>query len=115
MKIDYEGRVFRSLVNSETGEVSGETRFFYHQRGDLVWAEYSGGEIVFGQLIAKVSTDDSLEMRYQHLNRRGELMTGECLSVPAVAESGKLRLHERWQWTSGDRSRGESIVEEIER
>jgi len=112
-KINYDNRVFKSVQNSETGEVSGETRFYYHQKDDLVWAEYAGGAIVFGQLLAKVSADDSLEMRYQHLNKNGELMTGKCVSTPEVSAGGKLRLIERWQWTCKDFASGESIVEEI--
>jgi hypothetical protein len=113
MKINYDGRVFKSVQNSAAGEVSGETVFHYRQKGDLVWAEYSGGEIVFGHLIAKVLEDGALEMRYQHLNRHGELMTGKCFSVPEVLPDGKIRLRENWQWTSGDFSEGESVIEEI--
>ena len=112
-KINYDNRVFKSAANSETGEVSNETRFYYHQKDDLVWAEYAGGEIVFGNLIAKVIRDDCLEMRYQHLNKSGELMTGKCFSTPEILEDGRIRLYEKWQWTSGDFSAGESIVEEI--
>lgn len=113
MKINYDNRIFKSVQNSETGEVSGETTFYYHQKENLVWAEYSGGEIVFGNLIAKVLEDDSLEMRYQHLNKKSELMTGKCFSKPEILENDKIRLHEKWQWTSGDFSKGESVVEEI--
>ncbi len=112
-KLNYDNRVFKSVQNSETGEVSSETTFYYHQKESLIWAEYSGGEIVFGNLIAKVLDDDSLEMRYQHLNAKGELMTGKCLSKPEITPNGKIRLFEQWQWTSGDFSSGESIVEEI--
>ena len=100
------------MRNSETGEVSSETVFHYHQKNNLVWAEYAGGEIVFGNLIAKVTDNDSLEMRYQHLNKNGELMTGKCFSVPETLSDGRIRLHEKWQWTSGDFSVGESIIEE---
>jgi hypothetical protein len=113
MKINYDKRVFKSVQNSETGDVSAETIFYYHQMENLVWAEYSGGEIVFGNLIAKVAENSSLEMRYQHLNRKGELMTGKCVSTPETMENGKIRLLERWQWTSGDFSKGSSTVEEI--
>jgi hypothetical protein len=28
-------------------------------------------------------------------------------------ENGKIRLYEEWQWTSGDQSKGSSILEEI--
>ena len=112
-KINYDGRTFASVVNSATGEVSSETRFHYHQKDSLVWAEYAGGEIVRGQLIATVDEAGALDMRYQHVNRRGELMTGKCVSTPEITADGRLRLHEKWQWTSGDSSAGESIVEEI--
>ena|SRR5215203_598628 len=112
-KINYDKRVFKSVSNSETGEVTGDTTFYYHQKDAVVWAEYVGGGIVFGNLIAKVLPDDSLEMRYQHLNERGELMTGKCFSTPEILENGKVRLHENWLWTSKHFSRGESIVEEI--
>lgn len=112
-KINYDNRTFKSVANSETGEVSQDTTFHYHQQDKLVWAEYAGGEIVFGSLIAKVLPDDSLEMRYRHLNKRGELMTGKCRSTPEVLSDGRLRLYEKWHWTSGDFSAGESILEQI--
>jgi hypothetical protein len=44
---------------------------------------------------------------------RGEFMAGECHSTPEVLPDGRIRLHERWQWTTGDRSRGESVIEEV--
>ena len=114
MKINYDDRIFTSLENSQSGEVSQETVFHYHQTGNLVWAEYKGGEIVFGSLIAKVDEGGNLEMRYQHLNAKGELMTGKCFSKPELLPDGRIRLHEKWQWTCGDFSSGESVIEEIE-
>ena len=112
-KINYNNKKFASIENSKTGEVSGDTVFHYHQKDDLVWAEYAGGEIVFGTLIAKVLENYALEMRYQHFNKSGELMTGKCFSTPEILRDGRIRLYEKWQWTSGDFSKGESIVEEI--
>lgn len=114
-EISYDNRKFSSVRNSETGEVSAETVFHYHQKDNFVWAEYAGGEIVFGNLIAKVIERGCLEMRYQHLNKAGELMTGKCFSAPEILADGRIRLFEKWQWTSGDFSAGESIVEEISR
>jgi len=115
MKIDYNSRSFVSVSNSESGEVGAETIFNYHQKDDVVWAEYEGGAIVFGTLIAKVLADDSLDMRYQHVNREGELMTGFCKSAPEILSDGRIRLYETWQWTCGDYSKGESVVEEIKK
>ncbi|GAB3964804.1 hypothetical protein GCM10028806_02910 [Spirosoma terrae] len=109
----YNNKLFRSVNNTPNGEVSGDTLFQYHQEGKVVWAEYSGGAIVKGFLLAALLEDNSLDMRYEHINQQGDLMTGRCHSVPEHLSDGRLRLHEQWQWTSGDLSSGESIVEEI--
>jgi hypothetical protein len=47
----YEGKTFRSVSNSATGDVSSETRFRYHQEGELVWASYEAGTVRFGTLV----------------------------------------------------------------
>ena len=108
----YDNKVFRSVTNTSNGEVSSETQFHYHQQGQVVWAEYAGGAIIKGALIATVQDDGSLDMRYAHVNTQGELMTGRCHSTPERLPDGRIRLLERWQWTSGDHSSGESVVEE---
>ena len=112
-RINYDNRRFVTVSKSDNGEVGSATVFHYRHEGDVVWATYRGGSIVFGSLIAKVDEGDGLDMRYQHLNSAGELMTGKCLSTPEVLPDGRLRLREVWQWTSGDFSRGESIIEEV--
>ncbi len=112
-KINYNNRRFRAFSNSDTGEVGAGTVFHYRQAGDVVWAEYSGGEIVRGHLIAICGDDGVLDMRYQHINIRGELMTGICVSTPEFVDDGRLRLHETWQWTSGTQASGESVLEEF--
>lgn len=112
-EINYNGRIFRSAVNSSGGEVDARTTFRYHQQGEMVWAEYAGGNIRFGQMIGLILPDGKLEFRYQHINETGELMTGLCISTPEVLPDGRLSLRESWQWTCGDRASGESIVEEI--
>jgi hypothetical protein len=110
--INYHNKVFKPVRNTENGETSGDTIFHYRQTGNIVQAEYSGGKIQAGHLIALVDAEGKLDMRYHQVNERGELMTGICRSIPEVLSDGKIRLHERWQWTSGDYSEGSSIVEE---
>ena len=112
-EISYDGRRFRAVTNSSAGEVSSETVFRYHEQDGVVWAEYSGGGIVRGMLLAAKSADGSLDMRYQHVNGRGELMTGVCRSRLEILSDGRYRIHELWKWTCGDGSTGESTVEEI--
>lgn len=114
MKYNFEGKVFVSITNTENGEASADTFFRYHQDGDIVTAEYEGGAIVKGHLIATVLRDGQLDMRYHHINRKGELMIGKCLSTPEISEGGRIKLKEEWQWLSGDQSAGYSELVEID-
>lgn len=110
--IDLNNKIFKSEFNSENGEVSDQTIFYYSQQNEIIWAEYSGGQIVKGNLIGKV-IGNHLEFVYQHINKKNELMTGNCKSYPELIESGKIRLKEVWQWTCKDHSFGESTLIEI--
>jgi hypothetical protein len=111
--MNYEGLVFRSVANSEGGDVGQETTFHYRQEGQVVWATYSGGSVLFGTLLAKADDAGNLDMRYQHLTRDGGFKTGRCQSRPELLPDGRLRLHEHWEWTGGAEGAGVSIVEEI--
>lgn len=110
--INYNGKVFRPIVNTENGETSADTVFVYKQVGNLLTSEYSGGKIRYGHLIGLVDESGSIDMRYHQLNEKGGLMTGICKSVPEILPNGKIRLHETWEWTSGDKSTGSSVIEE---
>ncbi|KAF3352381.1 Serine/threonine-protein kinase oca2 [Verticillium dahliae VDG1] len=92
--LPYHNKIFTSASNTANGE-------------------YGGGSIVKGFLIATGADDESLDMRYEHVNVGGALMTGRCRSVPERLADGRLRMHETWRWTSGDGTAGESIVEEV--
>lgn len=110
--INYNGKIFRPISNTENGETSGETVFYYKQSGNIITSEYSGGKIKAGHLIGLVDDHGNIEMCYHQVNEKGELMTGVCFSRPEKLEDGRIRLYESWEWTSGDRSKGESIIEE---
>lgn len=111
--INYNNRRFKPFKNSENGETSDETIFEYNQRDNILTSTYSGGQIKEGHLIGLVDKDGNIEMRYHQINLKGELMTGICFSKPEILENGKMRLYETWEWTSGNKSSGESILEEI--
>ena len=105
-----DGRNFVAVQNSESGEVSEQTVFSYHQKDNAIWAEYLGGSIVKGFLVGTMDGNRCLSFSYQHLNINGELKSGSCHSRPCV-EKGKLRYYEEWQWASGEA--GTSIIEEL--
>ena len=85
----------------------------YKQEGNILTSDYAGGQIKKGHLIGLVDEQGNIEMRYHQVNAKGELMTGVCFSTPEIMENGKIRLHEAWKWTSGDGSKGNSILEEM--
>lgn len=110
MEFNLEGKIFKSVSNTENGEVGAETVFHYHQNERVVWAEYEGGDIVKGHLVANVLVSGQLDMRYHHINKRGEIMIGKCLSTPEWMNNGKIRFKEEWQWLTGDMSSGYSEI-----
>jgi hypothetical protein len=110
--INYNDKLFRPIRNTENGETSTETVFHYKQMGNILTSEYSGGKIKSGHLIGLVDPEGAIDMRYHQVNDKDELMTGICKSRPELLKNGKIRLHESWEWTSGDKSKGQSVIEE---
>lgn len=111
--MNYNNKRFRAIANSKNGETTTETIFDYKQNGNILTSTYSGGQIVSGHLIGLVDENGKIEMRYHQVNIKGELMTGVCFSEPELTTNGKIKLHEKWQWTSGDKSKGNSVLEEL--
>ena len=111
--INYNGKTFRPVTNSENGETTADTIFHYRQEGAVLTATYTGGKIISGQLIGLVDESGKIDMRYHQVNDDGVLMTGICQSIPELLPDGKIRLHEQWRWTSGDASSGQSVLEEV--
>ncbi|MGJ5640786.1 n-acetylglutamate synthase [Formosa sp. S-31] len=111
--MNYHNKRFRPVQNTINGETTADTVFEYKQEGNILTAIYRGGSITKGHLMGLVDALGNIEMCYHQINDKGELMTGRCLSKPELLPNGKLRLHETWQWTSGDCSKGQSVIEEI--
>jgi hypothetical protein len=111
--VNYNNKKFKVVQNSNNGETSSKMIFEYRQVGNILTSEYSGGEIIKGHLIGLVSENGTIQMRYHHVNFKGELMTGICSSEAKLMKNGKIRLYETWNWTSGDKSKGNSILEEV--
>ena len=113
MPINYHNKQFKPVMNSENGETSSKTIFHYKQHDQILTATYSGGQITAGHLSGLVDESGTIDMRYHQVNDKGILMTGKCKSTPQVLPDGRIRLNEKWEWTSGDLSSGESVIEEI--
>ena len=113
-KIDLDGKKFGLLVNSENGEVSTDTLFYYEQEGDLVTAEYRGGSVRSGKILARQNADNSLEMLYQCLTDEGKLKAGKAFAKVSLKENGRIQLDLKWRWLNGDKTSGTSTYIEID-
>lgn len=111
--INYHNKRFRAVQNSKNSQIAVGLVFQYQQEGEILTCDYAGGEIAKGHLIGIVDAEGVIQMRYHQVDTSGQLMTGKCTSTPELIENGKIRLHEVWQWTSGDLSNGTSVLEEV--
>jgi len=111
--VDYDGRRFRSSA-AETAAGDGRTPIgHYHQRGDVVWAEFSGGAVVRGSLVASCAQDGTLTAAYCQVLADGEVVAGSCTTTPEVLPDGRLRLREQWRRHDAAGSTGVSYIEEL--
>lgn len=111
--INYNNKRFRPISSSENSETTSDTIFVYKQNGNILTSTYKGENIIEGHLIGLVDHDGVINMRYHQINKNNELMSGVCVSKPEIDSNGKITLHESWEWTSGDKSKGTSVLEEI--
>ena len=110
LTINYNNKKFIPLKNSKNGEVNSETIFSYYQDNNIIWGDYSGGDIVKGTIVGTVKADGSLFFYYQHINKNGEIKIGKCQSTPEIMSDNKIKLYEKWEWLNGDKSRGISVL-----
>jgi hypothetical protein len=111
-RIDYDGRVFRSTA-AETAAGADTPTGYYHQSGDLVWAEFSGGAVRIGRVTGRATSDGRLSMVYCQVLTDGRVLAGECVSTPDLLPDGRLRLREEWRRYDAAGSTGVSYIAEI--
>lgn len=110
-QLSFHNKSFRLLQNSDTGQVTDETIFHYQQNDDLVTADYHGGTIRYGKIIAQL-VDDKLHMMYQCLTSENELKAGKAIANISRSAEGKITLSLDWQWLESN-GKGSSIYQEI--
>ncbi len=106
-------KIFKPLSNSKNGEVDSGVLFYYFQKDDTIWADYSGGEILKGHLLGKFLDDETISFVYHHINNKNQIKNGKCVSKITLDKNGLLRLSERWQWLCDDMSEGKSELIEV--
>lgn len=96
-KFNFNSKVFSLTANSDNGEVSSETTFEFSQNGDLVTADYFGGTILCGKIIA-ILKGDQLHMSYQSVTKDHKFDSGKAIADIEYNENGKIKLSLQWEW-----------------
>ena len=110
-KIDFNNKTFVLLDNSENGTADSQTLFKYSQENDLVTANYYGGSIRKGNIIARLM-GRQLHMLYQCLTMENELKAGKATADISIDSNNKIQLKLQWQWL--DRLNDNGISEYVE-
>ena len=100
---NYDGISF-GAVDGSAGHAVGR----YHQDGDLVTVEISGGTVRTGRLVGTVDEAGVLDAGYCMVLTDGEVIAGRCVSTPSVLDDGRLMLTEQWNRIDG--SSGTSYI-----
>lgn len=110
--IDFNNKTFSLIDNSENGKVNSETIFKYKQDGNLVTADYSGGSIIYGKIIAKLH-ENQLTMLYQCLTQDNELKAGKAVAEIRFTDENKINLKLNWEWLGDKNEKGVSEYMEV--
>jgi len=109
--INFNNKTFSLVQNSTAGSAGTETKFNYKQEGNMVTADYYGGIIRYGKIIA-ILKENKLDMLYQCLTVSNELKAGKAMADISVLDDGKLKLQLNWEWLGDNGEKG--ISEYIE-
>ena len=93
---DFNGKTFVLSSRKAMEATNVETQFIFSQDQRLVTADYRGGSVQFGKIIAKLEKDH-LQMSYQCLTVEQELVIGQASANIEMGENGELRLIIDWQ------------------
>jgi ribosomal protein S18 acetylase RimI-like enzyme len=104
------GLTFRVAGNDGPGaEVNSETVFHYRQHGDLVEADFRGGQVALGRLVGRLQ-GAVLRQAFVQVNSAGELKSGRS-NVGVHLRGGLVHLVDEWQWDGG--GKGTCVLEEV--
>lgn len=96
-EFNFNNKTFSLIENSENGKVNSETVFKYKQEGNLVTADYYGGTIKYGKIIANLS-NNKLNMLYQCITTENELKAGKAIAQISLTNTNKIKLTLNWEW-----------------
>lgn len=109
--ISLDGLRMHVSSTAADGVVDSGTRLHFIQRGHRVVARYAGGSVRRGWLIGRLSGSE-LVFRYAQLEAAGGVHAGHSVCVVERLSTGRVRIVERFTWTSRPGS-GTNVFDEL--
>jgi hypothetical protein len=110
--INYDGRKF-CAVGVDPGP--GAPTAIYRQENDLVWAEFTGGDVRRGSLAGTCAEDGTIDFAYSMVLASGAVVSGRSVNTPEFLPDGRIQLNEQWERYGQNADQGiSSIVEVVE-
>jgi hypothetical protein len=106
-EFDFHNKTFSLLENSKNGKANSKTIFKYKQEGDLITADYFGGNIKYGKIIGQLNRNN-LNMLYQCITEDNELKAGKAIASVSLSSNNKIKLKLRWEWLGDENKKGVS-------
>jgi hypothetical protein len=106
-EFNFNNKIFYLLENSESGKVNSDTVFKYQQKDNVITADYYGGTIKYGKIIATLE-NNQLNMLYQCVTSEDELKAGKAIATVSLNKRDKILLKLNWQWLNGNKEKGVS-------
>lgn len=82
-----------------SGVVDDSTHLRFSQRGDRVFARYSGGRVSHGWLVGRI-IGDHLTFRYAQAEKDEGIHGGTSVCDILRLDDGRTRLIERFEWST---------------
>jgi GNAT superfamily N-acetyltransferase len=108
---DFHKKQFAVIQNDgKEVEVTTETIFYFFQNETLIYAEYKGGKVKYGEIFGVIE-NDYVYFYYSQTNLEGAKNQGSSKDEIIVLENNKLQLIDRWEWKNKS-GQGLCIMEE---
>ena len=110
-KYNFHKKQFNVILNDGVDvEVNTETIFNFYQNGELIYAEYKGGKVKYGEIFGLVE-HDSVQFYYSQVNFEDGKNMGSSKDEIKLLANNKIQLIDSWEWKSKP-GKGLCIMEE---
>ncbi len=91
-------------------EVTTETIFNFYQNEELIYAEYKGGKVKYGEIFGLIE-NATVCFYYNQVNLEGGKNQGSSIDEIKILPNNKLQLIDKWEWKNKT-GQGLCIMEE---